>query len=163
MSGSAAGAQPHIHAELLRQSRPAVIASAFLQASQTPRVKRAHADATNCRISTCAAPPGGGARRRVGARAAGFVTCVALALAGQASVAAAKPWFRETDVATNTPSLAGCGKASHKARDIGGEAAAVFDVNGDRIPDIVIVNGTDYYLVALGHRNPMGGGKTHIY
>ena len=82
--------------------------------------------------------------------------CVALALGGQASVAAAKPWFRETDIATITPSVAGCGKASHKPRDIGGEATAVFDVNGDRIPDIVIVNGTDYYFVALGHRNPNG-------
>ena len=83
--------------------------------------------------------------------------CVALALGGQAGVAGARPWFRETDIATITPSVAGCGgKASHKARDIGGEAAAVFDVNGDRIPDIVIVNGTDYYFVALGHRNANG-------
>ncbi len=94
--------------------------------------------------------------RRVGAKAAGLIACVALAVGGQASVAAAKPWFRETDIATNTPSVARCGKASHKAKDIGGEAEAVFDVNGDRIPDIVIVNGTDYYFVALGHRNPNG-------
>ena len=96
-------------------------------------------------------------RRAAGAAAAAVVVCVALALGGQAAVAAAKPWFRETDIATYAPSVAGCGgKASHKARDIGGEAAAVFDVNGDRIPDIVIVNGTDYYFVALGHRNANG-------
>ena len=111
----------------------------------------------NCRISTGVRTPH--ARRsgwRVGAKAAGLVTCVALALGGQASVAAAQPWFRETDIATITPSVAGCGKTSHKPRNIGGEATAVFDVNGDGIPDIVIVNGTDYYFVALGHRNPNG-------
>jgi hypothetical protein len=81
---------------------------------------------------------------------------VVLGFGGQASVAAAKTWFRETDIATDTPSVVGCGKTSHKPRNIGGEAAAVFDVNGDRIPDIVVVNGTDYYFVALGHRKPNG-------
>ena len=119
---------------------------------------RAHADATKL-PNLDRRPHAPHARRsgwRVGAKAAGLVTCVALALGGQASVAAAQPWFRETDIATITPSVAGCGKTSHKPRNIGGEATAVFDVNGDGIPDIVIVNGTDYYFVALGHRNPNG-------
>ncbi len=110
-----------------------------------------------CRISTCApAPRAGRAERRIGVTVAGLLTCVALVLGGQAEVAAAKPWFRESDIATHSPSVGRCGNASRKTRDIGGEAVAVFDVNGDRIPDIVIVNGTDYYFVALGRRNRNG-------
>jgi hypothetical protein len=81
---------------------------------------------------------------------------LALSLAGPLSLAVARPWFRETDIATISPSVARCGKAAHKASDIGGEAAAVFDVNGDGVPDVVIVNGTNYYFVALGHRNANG-------
>jgi FG-GAP-like repeat len=145
-----------MHIELTRESRtsPIAVCCPVGGVNRYASEERAHVDATRlpklrlrpvCR-QTQAAPR---------AKAAGLV-CVALALGRQASVAAAKPWFRETDIATNTPSVARCGKASHKARDIGGEATAVFDVNGDRIPDIVIVNGTDYYFVALGHRNPNG-------
>jgi hypothetical protein len=79
------------------------------------------------------------------------------ALAAWSSAASAATWFRESDIATNTPSTTRCGEPkSGSAPNIGGEASAVFDVNGDGIPDIVIVNGSDYYFVALGRRNPDG-------
>jgi hypothetical protein len=73
------------------------------------------------------------------------------------SASGAATWFRETDIATNTPATTKCGEPqSGPAKNTGGEATAVFDVNGDGIPDIVIVNGSNYYFVALGHRNPDG-------
>ena len=95
----------------------------------------------------------------MGRRVMGSLACMAMAgaLAGWSSAASAATWFRESDIATNTPPTTKCGEPkSGSATDIGGEATAVFDVNGDGIPDIVIVNGTDYYFVALGHRNPNG-------
>lgn len=99
----------------------------------------------------------GRAWRRFAATAAGALAGCALALGGGASAATAAPWFKETDIVTNTPATTRCGEpTSGPARDIGGEATAVFDVNGDGIPDIVIVNGTNDYFVALGHRNPDG-------
>lgn len=80
-----------------------------------------------------------------------------LALAGGASGASAATWFRETDIATNTPATTKCGEPrAGQAKDKGGEATAVFDVNGDGVPDLVIVNGSNYYFVALGHRNADG-------
>jgi hypothetical protein len=82
---------------------------------------------------------------------------VGLVLAGGASAAPPAPWFHETDIATNTPPTTKCGEpTSGQAKNVGGEATAVFDVNGDGIPDIVIVNGSNYYFVALGQRNAGG-------
>ena len=98
-------------------------------------------------------------RRRVTGSLASIVVVLALALGANASSSAsgAATWFRETDIATNTPATTKCGEPkSGPAKDTAGEATAVFDVNGDGIPDIVIVNGTNYYFVALGHRNPDG-------
>jgi hypothetical protein len=89
-------------------------------------------------------------------------TCVvsvlsALMLAGWPSSAAATTWFRETDVLTNMPPTTRCGEPSQGSpKNIGGEAAAVFDANGDGIPDLAIVNGSNFYFVALGRRSPDG-------
>ena len=95
----------------------------------------------------------------MGRRVTGSLACMVMAgaLAGWSSAASAATWFRESDIATNTPPTTKCGEPkSGSATNIGGEASAVFDVNGDGSPDIVIVNGSDYYFVALGHRNPNG-------
>lgn len=67
-------------------------------------------------------------------------------------------WFTEAaDIPTLTPSTNVFGDPTGGTpKNIGGEAAAVFDVNHDGVPDIVIVNGTSYYFVSLGHRGPDG-------
>jgi VCBS repeat protein/uncharacterized protein DUF11/ASPIC/UnbV protein len=97
---------------------------------------------------------------------------VALALLGLVAASAALMWvvmrpgaataagtmFSESqNIATLTPAETKCGEPKTGAsRDKGGEASAVFDINGDGIPDIVIVNGSDYYFVDLGERQPDG-------
>lgn len=115
--------------------------------------------------------------RRRGARTAGRALALAAAAmtlpgclagvstAGASSPAASSPapaaatWFTQAaDIPTLTPATDKQGDPTGGApKNIGGEAAAVFDVNHDGVPDIVIVNGTSYYFVSLGHRGP--GGK----
>jgi hypothetical protein len=90
--------------------------------------------------------------------------CVAGARAPGAGATAASPpaagaqWFRQAaDIATLTPATDRQGDPTGGTpKNIGGEAAAVLDVNHDGVPDIVIVNGTSYYFVSLGHRGPDG-------
>lgn len=74
-----------------------------------------------------------------------------------AATAAATMFSESQDIATLTPAETKCGEPKAGApRDKGGEASAVFDFNGDGIPDIVIVNGSDYYFVDIGERQPDG-------
>jgi hypothetical protein len=101
--------------------------------------------------------------RGVGKVAVIAIVLTALVLALAASANAAEPWFREAyDIATKSPVVTKCGepktenKKGAEVRDIGGEAVAIFDANGDGIPDIVIVNGTSYYFVDLGKKNAEG-------
>lgn len=67
-------------------------------------------------------------------------------------------WFRQSaDIATLTPSTNRAGDPKPgDPKNIGGEAAAIFDADHDGVPDIVLVNGTSYYFVALGRRGRNG-------
>lgn len=72
--------------------------------------------------------------------------------------AGAATWFQQSaDIPTLTPATNNAGDPTGGApRNKGGEAVAVFDINRDGVPDIVIANGTPYYFVALGRRGPGG-------
>ena len=100
-------------------------------------------------------------------RRAAVAVAVAIALPGCAAGAGAPStvspptgatWFRQAaDIPTLTPATDRQGDPTGGTpKNIGGEAAAVFDVNHDGVPDIVFVNGTSYYFVSLGHRGPGG-------
>ncbi len=64
-------------------------------------------------------------------------------------------WFqRHTTLSTRVPSVDKYGRPTGKRLEgRGGEAIGVMDVDGDRDQDIVLVNGSDYYIVA---RNQAG-------
>ena len=66
------------------------------------------------------------------------------------SPATGATWFTQAaDIPTLTPATNRQGDPTGgPPRNIGGEAAAVFDVNHDGVPDIVFVNGTSYYFVS---------------
>ncbi len=93
---------------------------------------------------------------RVIGSAALIAVLIAAALARSAS--ASSTWFREAaNIPTPTPTTNRSGDPTGGPADnIGGEAAAIFDVNHDGVPDIVIVNGTSYYFVSLGTRGSDG-------
>ncbi len=77
--------------------------------------------------------------------------------AGSRPGPAATMFSEAADIPTLTPPTNGYGDpVSGPPVNKGGEATAVFDVNHDGIPDIVIANGTPYYFVSLGHRGPGG-------
>jgi hypothetical protein len=59
-------------------------------------------------------------------------------------------WFvRAATIPTRVPSVDKRGRPTRGMDKGGGEAAAVFDVDGDGDQDVVVVNGSDYYVVAL--------------
>lgn len=110
---------------------------------------------------------------RTAAGSAAGITAAIMALSGctagtapaaAASASASPPgaagkWFREADdIKTLTPPINrhNGDPASGTPKNKGGEATAVFDVNHDGVPDVVIANGTPYYFVSLGHRGPDG-------
>jgi hypothetical protein len=105
-------------------------------------------------------PRRGGVRRRVAASIAiAVVVALALITAGSASAAT---MFREAqDIETKSLTVNTLGEEAKgirkgERRNIGGEAVAVFDINGDGIPDLVFTNGTPFYFVDLGTRNEHG-------
>jgi hypothetical protein len=90
----------------------------------------------------------------------GLASALVLAiLTGLCGAASAEPWFQRTStIITKSPKVNKCGETPKKTEltSEGGQAAALFEDNGDGIPDIVIVNGSPYYFVDQGKRNAAG-------
>jgi len=96
-----------------------------------------------------------GAMRRIFRTATAVVVLTA---AVSANAQASPTWFEQAaNITTLTPATNRAGDPTVGApKNVGGEAAAVFDANHDGVEDIVIANGTSYYFVSLGIRAPGG-------
>jgi hypothetical protein len=99
------------------------------------------------------------ARTRTAAAAA-IVLLAALSATPAAGAEETTPWFKEAlNIQTKAVAGAACSEVAMGGKgekDVGGEAAAIFDDNNDGIPDIAIVNGSNNLYVDQGRHNTKG-------